>query len=146
MNAFSIQSIGYIVLYGLLLNAVWEYAQLVPLYDCWGWWNTKQKILYPLAAILGDGVIVLGVALAAHLVVGSERLLPPDGMGWLVLLSIGFVAGVMLEWAALALGLWSYKPAMPTLKVGGRRVGLAPILQITLLPALSVYLATELTP
>ncbi len=43
-----------------------------------------------------------------------------------------------------ALGIWSYKPAMPTLKVWG--VGLAPLLQITLLPALSVYLATELTP
>ena len=49
-----------------------------------------------------------------------------------------------LEWAAQALDLWGYSELMPTVEVLGRTVGLSPIVQVMLLPALSVYLASRL--
>jgi hypothetical protein len=44
--------------------------------------------------------------------------------------------------SARALGHWSYTSLMPTLSVLGVTVGIVPIAQITLLPALSLRLAT----
>jgi hypothetical protein len=37
--------------------------------------------------------------------------------------------------------LWDYRPAMPTARLGRETVGLAPVAQITLLPAASLWLA-----
>lgn len=129
-------------LVGLALNAVWEVAQLRPLYTCWERWSPWQRVLCPLAAVLGDGVAVVAVAWAGGRLVGAEALTPPGVAGWLVLLGLALPLGVLLERAALALDLWRYRPAMPTARVFGRDVGLAPVAQITVLPALSVALAT----
>ena len=128
-------------LYGLALNGLWEYAQCPFLYvmPTAGFW---QSTLLMSSAILGDVVITLGVCFLSYLVAGRRRLIPPDRYGWLALLGTGFVAGVVLEWAARALGQWSYTSLMPTLNVLGATVGLVPIAQITLLPALSLRLAT----
>ena len=57
------------------------------------------------------------------------------------LLGLALPLAVVPERAALALDLWRYRPAMPTVRVLGRDVGLAPVAQIALLPALSVALA-----
>ena len=57
------------------------------------------------------------------------------------ILALSFGAGIFLEWMALYLELWEYDTSMPTLYVFNYKVGLTPILQITFLPALSVYLA-----
>ena len=134
---------GEIALYGLVLNAIWEIVQLVFLYNCWNEWSPWQRVLIPLVCILGDVLIMLGVAALAALVVGSKQVYPPEAAGWIALLAVGFVAGVLLEWVALALGLWTYEPHMATLHVGPVRIGWSPILQITLLPAVSVYLASS---
>lgn len=131
-----------IALYALVLNAVWEYAQLRPLYTCWEQWGPWQRLLFPLACTVGDVLIVLGVAGLAAFVLGAASLTPPSAVGTAVLIVLGLMAGVLLEWAALALGLWAYRPAMPTLRIGSWRIGLSPVLQITVLPALSVFLAT----
>jgi hypothetical protein len=50
---------------------------------------------------------------------------------------------VFLEWAAQVLALWDYSALMLTIRVFGHAVGLAPVVQITLLPAASVYLETR---
>ncbi len=94
-------------------------------------------------AISGDMFIVLGITYLAYILVGSHHLIPPDGKGWLALLVIGFVTSVMLEWVARALGLWSYGPLMPTLRIFNETIGLSPLIQITVLPALSVHFATR---
>lgn len=128
-------------LYGLALNGVWEYAQCPFLYvmPTTGFW---QSTLLMSAAILGDVAITLGVCFLSYLVAGRRRLIPPDRRGWLALSGTGFVAGVVSEWVARALGHWSYTSLMPTLSVLGVAVGLVPIAQITLLPALGLRLAT----
>ena len=106
----------------------------------WGFWRAT---VWMWGAIAGDVVITLGVALGAALAVGARRLDPPRSVGWAALLGVGFVASVGLEWGAQALDLWGYTALMPTLTVLGHTVGLSPIVQVTILPALAVWGATR---
>lgn len=131
-----------ISLWGFILNMLWEFGQCTVLYDMWDWGFWRATV-WMWGAIFGDVLIVLGVVLGAVLVVGANRLRPPDRLGWAVLLGVGFVASVGLEWAAQALGLWGYSDLMPTLTVLGHTVGLSPVVQVTTLPALSVWLASR---
>ena len=129
-------------LWGFGLNAVWEFAQCTLLYDMWDW-GFWRATAYMWGAILGDGLIVLGIARLAQLLAGSRHVWPPDVHGWVTLLVVGFVASVGLEWIARAFDLWGYSDLMPMLVVAGHPVGLSPIVQVTLLPALSVYFASQ---
>lgn len=132
-----------IAFWGLVLNSAWEFVQCTFLYDMFGsgFWNSTMMMW---SAILGDVVIVFGILLGASLLVGLSHLKPPDAKGLIALLGVGLTAGVALEWVARVLGLWSYTPAMPTLGVANASVGLSPILQMTLLPALCLYLGTKI--
>ena len=131
-----------IALWGFVLNMLWEFGQCVFLYDMWDW-GFWRATAWMWGAILGDVVIVLGVVLGSVLLVGARRVAPPDALGWAALLGVGFVASVGLEWAAQALDLWGYSGLMPTLTVLGHTVGLSPVVQVTVLPALSAWLATR---
>lgn len=134
--------LGRITLWALLLNMGWEFIQCIFLYDMWDWGFWKATA-WMWGAILGDVVIVLGVTLLSTFLVGAERLRPPNPTGWAALVGVGFVAGVALEWLARVLRLWEYSGWMPILEVGAYEVGLSPIAQITVLPAVSVYLASR---
>jgi hypothetical protein len=134
-----------IALWGFLLNMLWEFVQCTVLYDMWDW-GFWRATAWMWGAIFGDVVIVLGVVLGAVLLVSARHVAPPDALGWVALLSVGFAASVGLEWAAQALELWGYSDLMPTLTVLGHTVGLSPIVQVTVLPALSVWLATRHVP
>ena len=131
-----------IALWGFILNAVWEFGQCIFLYDMWDW-GIWRGTMWMWAAILGDVVIVLGIVKVSSLLVGSVHLNPPDGTGWLALISTSLIASVALEWLALFLELWGYSAWMPTLEMFGFEVGLSPIFQITLLPPLSVFFAVH---
>lgn len=87
--------------------------------------------------------IVLGIVKLSGLAVGHSSWEEFNGRSWVALLVTGFVGAVFLEWASQVLGLWGYTSLMPTLRVAGHTVGLAPVVQITLLPAVSTYLATQ---
>jgi hypothetical protein len=128
--------------WGFALNAAWEFSQCLFLYGMWSW-GFWRATAWMWAAIFGDVLIVLGVAALAGRLVGRKRLAPPTWRGWAALLLVGFAAAVFLEWAAQVISLWEYSALMPTLQVLGHTVGLAPVAQITLLPAASVYLATR---
>ncbi len=142
MKAITSRTTGRLLLWGLAFNATWEWAQCTYLYDmsgaAWG-----KGAVWMSAAVVADGFIVLAVAGIAARLGGNRREIAPDAKGWLVLLSVGLASGVFLEWLARLLNLWSYRPLMPTLSVAGVSVGLAPIAQIGLLPALCVWLATR---
>jgi len=94
------------------------------------------------AAIFGDVVIVLGIAYLARLTVGAGHLFPLDQKGWLALLGFGLIASVILEWPARHLNLWAYNQRMSVIIIF-ESAGLSPILQITVVPALSVYLSSR---
>jgi hypothetical protein len=43
-----------VFLWALLLHGVWEYAQVIPLYQCWSRWTTWQRLWVLPAATIGD--------------------------------------------------------------------------------------------
>ena len=124
--------------FGFLLNMLWESAQCLFLYDMTGW-SIWKGAAYMSAAIAGDVLIVLGVVAASWLSLGRSVPALLSSRGWITILALGLVAGVLLEWFARALDLWSYSVLMPTLIVAGETVGLAPIIQVAVLPAASLY-------
>ena len=132
-------------LWSAALHGVWEYAQCPPYYDMTGLPKPKHDALM-LAATAGDIVINLGVAAAAEKLVGDDPVRTLSAGGTAALLGVGFVAAVGLEWAAQRLDLWTYTDRMPTVHVAGHDVGLLPIAQVTLLPALAAGLAKGSDP
>jgi hypothetical protein len=127
-----------LVAFGFLLNMLWEFAQCLVLYDMTGW-SIWRSAAYMSAAIAGDVLIVLGVVAASWLSLGRSMPALLSSRGWITTLALGLVAGVLLEWFARVLNLWSYSALMPTISVGGQTVGLAPIIQVMFLPAASLY-------
>jgi len=130
-----------VALWGLLLHGVWEYGQVIPLYRCWERWTVWQRIWVLPAATLGDaGATVAFTAVVAALL-GPAHVQPMSRTGGALLLGIGLGAGIVFETVARRLDLWRYRDTMPTLRVAGHDVGLVPILQMTILPALAVGLS-----
>ncbi|MFB6273596.1 MAG: hypothetical protein ABEL51_11950 [Salinibacter sp.] len=130
--------------YGFVLNAVWEFAQAGPLYDMWTEVGLWDGFFHITLAILGDVLIVLGVTGVAALCMGRRSVLCATWNGCAAMLAAGLVTAIGLEWIARMLDWWTYNDLMPTLRVFGETVGLSPVAQITLLPALSVLLAARL--
>jgi hypothetical protein len=91
------------------------------------------------AAIAGDVLIVLGVVMASWILSQRSLAVLLSRRGWITTLALGLVAGVLLEWFARVLDLWNYSTLMPAILVAGEAVGLAPIIQIMILPATSLY-------
>ncbi len=137
-------SINLLAAFGALLNTVWEFAQCLFLYDMTGW-SLWKSAAYMSASIAGDVLIVLGVVAASWLSLGRSVSALLGSRGKIATIALGFVAGILLEWFARVLNLWSYSVLMPTITVAGDTVGLAPIIQVTILPAASLRLAVLLS-
>jgi len=126
-----------LVVIAFLLNVVWENAQ-APLFA--GYLSLSQHFTICLWATIGDVVFTLSVYFGISLL--------KNDFGWITRLSgkdiaviavMGFFLAVGIEWRALLFGKWNYTDAMPI--VPYLRVGLAPVLQMTLLLPFSFYLA-----
>ena len=133
-----------IAAFGALLKTIWEFAQCLFLYDMTGW-SIWKGAAYMSASIAGDVLIVLGVVAASWLSFGRSISALLGSRGTIATIAFGFVAGILLEWFARVLNLWSYSALMPTITVAGETVGLAPIIQVTILPAASLRLAVLLS-
>jgi len=129
-----------LLLWALAVNAVWEWVQCALLYDMKGSPMGKGTEWMVVATVV-DAFIVLAVVGLASWIAGKHQVTTPDARGWVALIGVGLAAGILLEWLARVLNLWNYGPLMPTLPVMGVTVGLAPIVQVVVLPALSVVLA-----
>ncbi len=137
-----IKEIRPIVIWAFLLNTIWEFGQCLFLYDMWDWPFWKATF-WMWAAIIGDVFIVLGLWKLTELLfspVNFEKLKLKD---YLYLIFISFFASIVLEWGAKFLELWTYSDLMPILTIFDYEVGLSPIIQITFLPALSVYFSVK---
>jgi len=78
---------GRLLLWGLALNAAWEWLQCTFLYDMSGSAVWKGAV-WMSAATVADGFIVLAVAGIATLLSGKRRLDAPDAKGWAALLGV----------------------------------------------------------
>lgn len=115
--------------WALLLNGVWEYAQCALFYDMRGVGFWHGALL--MAGAVGGDVLV---AVTLYWVVGhwgaprfSRQ--PWRSMGtWGLLLLLPLVAAVLLEYLAVAAGLWHYTARMGVVLVAGERLGWSPLL------------------
>lgn len=132
----------HIVFWAFILHTAWEFTQCVFLYDMWDWSFWKATI-WMWAAIFGDILIVLGLWKTAASFSSNIDFQLHGLHDYALLLGISFIAGIFLKWLARALDLWQYTSDMPSIEPFNYQVELSPILQITFLPALSVYLAKK---
>lgn len=120
------------------INFVWEMAQM-PLYEsmpfdeAYAWWLCFR-------ASLGDGVIILFIwAVGWAVFRGSTWFQPLRAANIVVLLFTGAVIAVAIEIHALGTGRWAYSDLMPIVPVAG--VGLSPLIQLLILPWISMVVA-----
>jgi hypothetical protein len=119
------------------INFIWEMAQM-PLYqgmpfdELSSWWLC-------LRASVGDGVIVVAIwAIGSALFRRFEWYAPLRPAPIAALLITGALIAVGIEIHALGTGRWAYSQLMPTVPLLG--VGLSPLVQLLVLPYLSMKL------
>ena len=128
-----------VTLISFLLNGLWEMMQM-PAYREMAGRPFLETVARCTPATLGDVILTfwiyaIGATAAKSLSWGFQA-------GWnvyLVLALIGTIHAICIEQAALVSGRWTYSEAMPVLP--RLKVGLWPILQLALLPPLSVGLS-----
>ncbi len=127
------------VLASFVLNEIWEMAQMPTYVETAGHPWTSTLGLCTRAAV-GDVGIILGIYGAGALAAGD--------LGWglrgrwniyAAAAVLGLSYATLVEHAALAAGRWSYTEQMPVVPMLG--AGLWPLLQMSLLPPLTFWIA-----
>ena len=117
----------------VLLNFPWEVAQM-PLYVEGGNWF--EFALHCIIPSLGDGLLVMLIFGVGRAVLGQS--VWTDQPGWAsyaLMLMTGFSVALIVEWVGFyGLNRWSYTASMPLLP--GLGIGVAPVLQMLILPPL----------
>jgi hypothetical protein len=121
----------YVVAFGL--NYFWEIAQS-PLYL--GMERIGTVLWHCLLASLVDGLFVVAIFATGWRLLGRSFWFERPGVkGYVLMLALGLVFSISVEWLAVHLiGLWSYSNQM--IVVPSLRVGLAPVVQLVVLPPL----------
>lgn len=127
------------LLASVVAHLIWEIAQL-PLYTIWTD-GTLGEQAFAIAHCTAGDVVIAGMTLLLP-VVAFGRDWPNDAVSyWRVAASAiaaGFIYTGFSEWANTREGNWSYAAAMPL--VPTLRIGLTPLLQWLIIPALLLYL------
>jgi len=127
------ETLAAIFVVAVLINYLWELAQ-APLYvGLEDFWTT---LWHCFVASLGDGLLVLGIFAVGWVVLRRQTwFVAPGVRGTLVLVGVGLVLGITIEWVAVhVLERWAYTARMP--RVPGLDVGLVPVAQLLVLPPL----------
>ena len=125
-------------------SLAWEAAH-VSLYTIWNEADTAYIAFAVAHCTLGD-VVIGAAALLVALILGRER--GVTRWHWsriavlAALLAVGYT--MLSEWMNInILRSWTYSDAMPTLELGGFRIGLTPLAQWFVLPPLALHLARK---
>ncbi len=120
-----------------VLHLVWERAHL-PLYRGYEALATGTLPIYVWASV-GDVLYTLLAILLVSLCAGGLSWLGrPGAARYAALTMLGFLISLGVEYKALALGRWAYAETMPIIPHLG--VGLSPVLQMTVLLPVSVFI------
>ncbi len=131
-NARSVILFGFLA---LLFHGVWEHAHII-LYT--GYDAMEGILPVWILATLGDvlyAIVVFSIISLAKGGTGWIRSAAPYDM--LAAAALGFLVALMVEYKGLYLGRWAYLPSMPIVPI--LAVGLSPLLQMTLVTPLSLY-------
>ena len=125
-----------------VLSLAWEIGHL-PLYTLWKQEEPKYIAFAVLHCTVGDVLIGAAAILLALIALREESL---ASWRWrrIALLSalFGVAYTVLSEWLNVAvLRSWAYAPSMPRIYVGDFEIGLTPLLQWIVIPALAIFLA-----
>lgn len=143
MRGESLRRLVFWALLAAALHALWEIAQL-PLYTLWNEEDRLRLAGYVAHCVAGDVLI----ATLTFLIVAAalRRLDWPQARPWLggaLLVGLGVGYTILSErYNVYRAGAWAYAEQMPLVQiplVGG--IGLAPLLQWLIVPALMVVLA-----
>jgi len=123
-------------------NLVWEMLQL-PLYTIWSTGTLRQQAYAILHCTLGDIIIAL-TALGLALVTLGNANWPasrsPQVSGLALICGLGYT--IFSEWLNISVrSAWAYSDRMPIIPIGELRVGLAPLLQWIIVPAVGFAFA-----
>lgn len=116
-----------------VLQFAWEMAHMSA-YQAMGTLSAMAIVRPCGRAAAGDAAITL-ILVSPWLL----RLRRPTSSGTVVLVAAGAFVAVVIEHLSVAAGRWSYDAAMPM--IPGVKIGLWPLLQMAILPSLSLWLA-----
>ena len=123
----------------LLLNLVWENLQ-APLYQ--GYNNFWQHLPICFVASLGDVLIILVLYFVGAIIHRNIFWIAKMSRADVVLvITLGALIAVGIETWALQSGRWQYTSLMPL--VSYVKIGLLPVMQLTLLPIPTFSLASK---
>ena len=129
--------LGILAVVSLTLHGAWEYLH-VSLYAGYEHITDMPIALY---ATIGDVAYTLGVTFVIFLF--RKNIFTAPTRSDLFLLAVaGFLIALFVEYKALMLGRWVYLDAMPIIPI--LNVGLTPVLQMTILLLLSVFLTSRI--
>ena len=126
-----------IILWALSLNFIWEMAQM-PLFR--GMVFNIENILFCALASVADAIMTLllyfGFAFIYDESFWIKNMTP---LGTTSLIIVGGIGAILAEIRHTSLGNWAYAESMPLLPFVN--VGLSPVLQFMVLPAIIFYLS-----
>ena len=121
-------------------NLVWETAHL-PLYTLWNTGSTGEKIFAVVHCTGGDLLIAVAAIALALIMCGNRHW--PTRRFWpvaAVTLVLGIAYTFFSEWLNIVVRKsWAYSDLMPVIDVFGFHVGLSPLLQWIVIPALAFW-------
>jgi hypothetical protein len=122
------------------IDLFWEAAHL-PLYTLWHAGTPGENLFAVLHCTAGDLLIALA-ALTAGLMLAGHRDWPARRFATVAAftLVIGFGYTVLSEWLNVFVRKsWAYSSLMPVISIFGLNLGLSPLLQWVVVPALALY-------
>ncbi len=121
-----------LIIVSFLIHFVWEYFHF-GLYAGYETWSGEVPVYW--LATLGDVLYTLGAfALVSAIKKSYEWISTATLADYLMLVTLGCLIALFVEYKGLALNRWEYLPEMPIIPFLG--VGLSPVLQMAiLLPA-----------
>jgi hypothetical protein len=129
----TLRTIATVFVLAVIANYPWELAHS-SLYE--GMSDFSLASWYCFVASLGDGLLVLLIFGAGWAALRrSDWFVNPGRRGYLLMMAVGLVIGVVVEWTAVhVMGRWAYAPRMPVIPIFN--VGLTPVAQMLALPPL----------
>lgn len=125
-----------LVVVAFVLHLAWEFSHY-RLYTGYGAWSGNIPVYF--LATLGDVLYTLGAfALVSAIKKTYDWMKAATAQGYFLLVAIGFLVALFVEYKAMVFMKWEYLPEMPIIPI--LNVGLSPVVQMSLLLPLSIFL------